>query len=49
MKFFQQALLLKERARGFHLITSEINRAVPQLSEIQMAFAMSLFNILLLR
>lgn len=33
MKMFQQALLLKERKRGFHLITEEIVRALPQLRE----------------
>ena len=35
MKIFQQQIQLKERRRGFHLITSEVIQAVPQLREIQ--------------
>jgi secondary thiamine-phosphate synthase enzyme len=35
MKIFQQALQLKERKRGFHIITSEVLQAIPQLSEIK--------------
>ena len=35
MKIYQQTLALKERARGFHLITAEVIRAIPQISEIQ--------------
>ncbi|MDB5007092.1 MAG: secondary thiamine-phosphate synthase [Mucilaginibacter sp.] len=35
MKIFQQPLLLKERKRGFHLITTEIIQALPQISEIK--------------
>lgn len=35
MKIFRQALILKERQRGFHLITSEILNAFPQLREIK--------------
>lgn len=34
MKFIQQPLRLKARKRGFHLITSEVMQAVPQLREI---------------
>ena len=34
IKMYQQALLLKERKRGFHLITSEITLALPQISEL---------------
>ena len=34
MKTFQQSLTLNERKRGFHLITSEIEKALPQLKEI---------------
>ena len=34
MKFFQQQLQLKPRKRGFHLITSEVLQAFPQLREI---------------
>ncbi|HWB28358.1 MAG TPA: secondary thiamine-phosphate synthase enzyme YjbQ [Chitinophagaceae bacterium] len=35
MKIFQQHLRLKERERGFHIITQEILHAVPQLKEIE--------------
>lgn len=35
MKIFQQTLLLKERRRGFHLITAEVVQSVPQISEIK--------------
>lgn len=35
MKIFQQSLQLKERRRGFHLITADIVQALPQLSEIK--------------
>ena len=35
MKIFQQALQLRERKRGFHLITSEVNNALPQISELK--------------
>jgi secondary thiamine-phosphate synthase enzyme len=34
MKIYQQALQLKERKRGFHLITSEVTLALPQISEL---------------
>src|SRR5215217_5883732 len=34
MKIFQQITRLTERKRGFHLITTEVNRAVPQIAEI---------------
>lgn len=34
MKIFQQAIRLRERKRGFHLITSEVVQSLPQLSEI---------------
>ncbi len=34
MKIHQQVLQLKERSRGFHLITSEITLALPQISEM---------------
>ena len=34
MKFYQQHLSLPEKRRGFHLITAEVTRAVPQLAEI---------------
>lgn len=34
MKFIQQPLRLKARKRGFHLITSEVMQAMPQLREI---------------
>lgn len=35
MKIFQQALRLQQRTRGFHIITTEIIQAFPQLSEIK--------------
>lgn len=34
MKLFQELLNLKERRRGFHIITSEVFTAIPQISEI---------------
>jgi secondary thiamine-phosphate synthase enzyme len=36
MKIFQQRLQLKERKRGFHLITGEVLQAIPQIREIKM-------------
>lgn len=35
MKIFQQLLQLKERKRGFHLITTEIIHSLPQISELK--------------
>ena len=35
MKIFQQMLQLKERKRGFHLITNEITQAMPRISELK--------------
>ena len=35
MKLYQQTLQLKERRRGFHIITDEVVRALPQISELQ--------------
>ena len=34
MKIYQQTLTLSERRRGFHLITPQVVRALPQLAEI---------------
>ena len=34
MKIYQQTLQLSQRRRGFHLITTEILKALPQISEI---------------
>jgi len=34
MKIYQQTLSLRERRRGFHIITEEIEDALPQLDEI---------------
>src|SRR5574340_1763034 len=34
MKIFQQRLELKERKRGFHLITNEIEDALPQMRDL---------------
>jgi secondary thiamine-phosphate synthase enzyme len=36
MKIFRQELQLKERKRGFHIITEEIIQALPQINEIKM-------------
>jgi len=35
MKIFQQPLQLKERKRGYHLITTDILQALPQIDEIK--------------
>ncbi|MCW3114679.1 MAG: secondary thiamine-phosphate synthase [Segetibacter sp.] len=35
MKIFQQTITLSERRRGFHLVTSEIIKGLPQINEIQ--------------
>ncbi len=35
MKIFQQQLRLQEKKRGFHLVTSEVIHAMPQIKEIQ--------------
>ncbi len=35
MKIHQQTLKLEERKRGFHLITAEITRALPEIKEIK--------------
>ena len=35
MQLYQQSFSLPEKRRGFHLITAEIIRALPQLSEIK--------------
>lgn len=35
MKIFQQGITLSARRRGFHLITSEIENALPQISELR--------------
>jgi secondary thiamine-phosphate synthase enzyme len=34
MKIFQQSIQFREKRRGFHLITNDILRAMPQISEI---------------
>ncbi len=34
MKIYQQALTLRERRRGFHIINHEVEDALPQLDEI---------------
>jgi secondary thiamine-phosphate synthase enzyme len=34
MKIYQQSIRLQERRRGFHLITSEVTGALPQIKEI---------------
>src|SRR6195952_5491374 len=35
MKRYQQTIQLRERKQGFHLITAEVNHALPQISELQ--------------
>lgn len=35
MKLYQASIQLRARARGFHLITSEVLQAIPQLREIR--------------
>jgi len=35
MKIYQQQLTLKERKRGFHLITGEVLQALPEISKIR--------------
>lgn len=35
MKMFQKIITLPRRPRGFHLVTDEILRAIPEISEIQ--------------
>jgi secondary thiamine-phosphate synthase enzyme len=35
MQIHQQTLILKERRRGFHLITAEVVNALPQLAQIK--------------
>jgi len=35
MKIYQESIRLKEKKRGFHLITGEVTHAVPQISEIR--------------
>jgi secondary thiamine-phosphate synthase enzyme len=35
MKIYQQALQLRERKRGFHLITAEVSHALPQIADIR--------------
>ncbi|SDS69548.1 secondary thiamine-phosphate synthase enzyme [Mucilaginibacter mallensis] len=35
MKIYQQTIQLRERKRGFHLITTEVVNALPQVSELK--------------
>lgn len=35
MKIFQQSLQVKEKKRGFHIITSEIINALPQIKDLK--------------
>src|SRR4051812_36403238 len=35
MKLYQQTLRLKEKKRGFHIITGEVMQALPQITEIK--------------
>jgi secondary thiamine-phosphate synthase enzyme len=34
MKFFQRTITLEQRKRGFHLITDEVIKALPQIEEL---------------
>jgi secondary thiamine-phosphate synthase enzyme len=40
MKIFQQQITLKSRARGFHLITEEIENALKEITSIKMGFCL---------
>lgn len=35
MKIYQQSIHLRERKRGFHLVTDEVVRALPQITEVR--------------
>jgi secondary thiamine-phosphate synthase enzyme len=35
MKIYQQTIQLRERKRGFHIITNEVIHALPQIAELQ--------------
>ena len=35
MKIFQKSMTLSERRRGFHIVTAEIIKAMPQMAEIK--------------
>ena len=35
MKFYQHSILLRERKRGFHLITAEVLHALPEISGLR--------------
>jgi len=35
MKIYQQTVTIPERKRGFHLVTTEVLRALPQITEIK--------------
>ncbi|HMQ69251.1 MAG TPA: secondary thiamine-phosphate synthase enzyme YjbQ [Ignavibacteria bacterium] len=39
MKFIQKEILLKERSRGFHIITGEILNNIPEITEINTGIA----------
>lgn len=38
MKWFQKEIELRARSRGFHLVTDEIVRAIPELRQIETGF-----------
>ena len=38
MKFIQKQLHLQPRKRGFHLVTSEIEKALPEIDEVKAGF-----------
>ncbi|PTR01068.1 secondary thiamine-phosphate synthase enzyme [Mucilaginibacter yixingensis] len=35
MKIYQQSVTLRERRRGFHIITQEVEHALPQINELK--------------
>jgi secondary thiamine-phosphate synthase enzyme len=35
MKIYQQGVILRERKRGFHLVTDEVQQAIPQINDIK--------------
>lgn len=47
--WYQKQIKLCSRPRGFHLITAEIMRQLPEISRIAVGIAHLLFNILLHR
>jgi len=40
MKIFQQTISLRARKRGFHLITEEVETALPELLKIELGMCL---------